>query len=1725
MASEEEAGSDDDEQASRAATSVYHAKASTRRPRAAPNMRTMFPSGLGKGADNPLHYYRVASIKSEPDAPDWSRHQARSLWTVFHNTYLRDPWTLGAMVKFSDPAEGLGDDTFMKTTKTMLDEHMLALRLQSYNAIDYKTGRKPDTFVNVTTCTDYDVLLQHFRDMVQYYWEVRVAKILRRVHASAVEEDPPTYNGVELVSSRRRQLAAIFKAMRTQKHHGESFDWMRLPQLALSGERIVEYVYHEIHTKDVDAAIAREGYTDAGSARHPKRLLYRAPAKLPYRVCAPPRQGKSAIALNLMSIGIKLGAYVFVGVAPNKNVPISEWYNKWESLQWNQPTADTQRASAEVTIEFKTSRPGKIALALWSSLHPRSDPPTPIDVHGVATDLQHFKKSFNAFKTADDPTEYVFSDVSEVNTGLAQVEYPGSSDAGWPKETLDQFASVVASDESGTYAVRVAFTVQLEATFSSVTPVDAAKLGERFSRFVTALAGVPCSASVVSMRTLSMNSLGGNVGHIGAGGRIVLSHMGSTHSVADCFGTPSSEPTDPDRRVHVLYYSTDVNHDVENVAKIMDTLNRRETAVVFNIIDEVQTICKNDVLKKSQVGDKKENDNDRAPRGHTYGKHLRANDPEDRSPPPVISQIRTMFGTPLRGQLALVSATQLPAMLERSLWGALPEDGPVRCRYVLDAETRQYKPKMLPARPGMAPQPDLARLTQPDPGSSPFHNYNGGSLPPEAELAANSRPWTTLPDGKGSALSRFLPALQPKDIGSYYGPCLLLTAPDDGRMRQSPVHGLNIDGTNPMCYFTTYTDRFGRPVLLPAGAWTTDADAVASAAKGSNAVQVSDLFMIPTPPIELRATVQQALDWLDRRDMPLRGPLPAVGVAAGAGAGPDAMDLVTPGPPSLAGAADNESDDLYVPFQAIENDKVVVQMQKANVTKPKVHMAQDAVNATIGYGHDPPRHNDRFFRVPLHLHMDRQPTTPADQDPVAIPMHIVATSRKGRYENGFLERARFLAQGAAHRMMRDSWEEPKPSKRRLPTDRSTDMATLRLHYGVAFVLFSSAEIDQQNYTSGADIQLGKQGFKKDHKYHDELQEEVVTSAGEARCFLAVFDPAVPVNRPPGITRNHVDPRSAQYGLQRTWSKGNGKLVEEDVAVDTAEHDGLLAYSPTLLGDDQRLRTIAPQPTADNIKKQVKSTVAETKMVREFPELNHYHKVRLIGYSVKSVQSAVKIAMRIHGVVNVCVLGYNMMSAGLTLQTTLLNDRVYRDTLREADDPDGRGSTKAMKVCFVPKSAAVFSSEDATIDEQYQLYGRACVDMRGERLPEIDRVGSSVPWTWKVEILGSSAVVKAFRDDSLREQGGPVFDGNVHTFEATLYVRTDRFDEDYLDTDPATERTPRQLPRPLSPALRDRMEREMVEAWRETLRTYAPGTEQPVDDVPAAWRAHREWVERTSAEVSVQIGDVVRRKDPQTAIGYDYLEISVQIVKTDTLGKNRLKAFANAWPLIKPQLRVAELAGCVSAAQARGHWAFNRGNQALTFYSKPSSSTAMCFHDVDPLDPTGQRQLHTHYEGKGTNVPMLRVLEDYCRAELTFATLPAPPSQREARLGDAFYTQTDLESAMHCVRTTCFPDETNDLNGLFAQLLSTDQDRKLRATKELKTIKDQMGFSFQKFSFQHKAALLRERAYALSRCIGRRKMPLKRPPTEEERLGLKQGQLWRLFTTYREWREIEGRFFR
>ena len=58
------------------------------------------------------------------------------------------------------------------------------------------------------------------------------------------------------------------------------------------------------------------------------------PYFMPMMVSAPPRKGKSALTLMLVSLAVKMGFNVFFSVAPNKLVPLREMIEKIEKMGW-----------------------------------------------------------------------------------------------------------------------------------------------------------------------------------------------------------------------------------------------------------------------------------------------------------------------------------------------------------------------------------------------------------------------------------------------------------------------------------------------------------------------------------------------------------------------------------------------------------------------------------------------------------------------------------------------------------------------------------------------------------------------------------------------------------------------------------------------------------------------------------------------------------------------------------------------------------------------------------------------------------------------------------------------------------------------------------------------------------------------------------------------------------------------------------------------------------------------------------------------------------------------------------------------------------------------------------------------------------------------------------------------------------------------------------------------
>jgi len=176
------------------------------------------------------------------------------------------------------PSSGsLADRQYQVMSKLFVVVHLRALEAISTLA------EGSDRFVNICESVDLASLVENVRHMLVYRTEVRRAKS----SASAVS---PIAQGI------RRQ-----------------YD----------------------HNTQLNHELGERGYPDGHRVDAPGARVHFNPPMLPMFCSAPPRMGKSAVALLLSSLAVKLGGRVFYGVAPNKVVPVNEMLHKVRSaLQW-----------------------------------------------------------------------------------------------------------------------------------------------------------------------------------------------------------------------------------------------------------------------------------------------------------------------------------------------------------------------------------------------------------------------------------------------------------------------------------------------------------------------------------------------------------------------------------------------------------------------------------------------------------------------------------------------------------------------------------------------------------------------------------------------------------------------------------------------------------------------------------------------------------------------------------------------------------------------------------------------------------------------------------------------------------------------------------------------------------------------------------------------------------------------------------------------------------------------------------------------------------------------------------------------------------------------------------------------------------------------------------------------------------------------------------------------
>ena len=194
----------------------------------------------------------------------------------------------GAIVAAHDAARiALPDGaTWAEMQLRVMAKLFVVLHLRALDAISDLTaepgGQRSDRFVNICNSIDLESLVENVHHMLVYRTEVKMAK--------------------------KRLGSPIADGIRTQYDTNSALT-----------ARLVEKGYpagHDPTSPDAD-------------------FVYANPPMLPMFCSAPPRMGKSAVALLVSSLAVKLGGRVFYGVAPNKVVPVQEMIAKVHgALQW-----------------------------------------------------------------------------------------------------------------------------------------------------------------------------------------------------------------------------------------------------------------------------------------------------------------------------------------------------------------------------------------------------------------------------------------------------------------------------------------------------------------------------------------------------------------------------------------------------------------------------------------------------------------------------------------------------------------------------------------------------------------------------------------------------------------------------------------------------------------------------------------------------------------------------------------------------------------------------------------------------------------------------------------------------------------------------------------------------------------------------------------------------------------------------------------------------------------------------------------------------------------------------------------------------------------------------------------------------------------------------------------------------------------------------------------------
>ena len=174
----------------------------------------------------------------------------------------------------------------------------------------------------VTACFEMDALVDNVAHMLKYRRCVRMAKCL--------------YTNVGMRSLHEQYRAGLLNVQHAHHHQDESATELGIARRIVRQAHVANYVHYYWYKQE---ALTSKVYADIASPKQRLLLAERFctnPPMAPIMCSAPPRSGKSALAMLMISFAVKLGASVEYGVSPNKKIPVADVKKKFSDLGWSQ---------------------------------------------------------------------------------------------------------------------------------------------------------------------------------------------------------------------------------------------------------------------------------------------------------------------------------------------------------------------------------------------------------------------------------------------------------------------------------------------------------------------------------------------------------------------------------------------------------------------------------------------------------------------------------------------------------------------------------------------------------------------------------------------------------------------------------------------------------------------------------------------------------------------------------------------------------------------------------------------------------------------------------------------------------------------------------------------------------------------------------------------------------------------------------------------------------------------------------------------------------------------------------------------------------------------------------------------------------------------------------------------------------------------------------------------